>query len=86
MMRSLEMKIGQVASASGVGISAIRFYERQGLIPEPGRQPSGYRVYPAEVIGRLRFIAGAKKLGFSLREIRELLSLDEDSEATAGDV
>ncbi len=80
------MKIGEVAKAAGVGIDAIRFYEREGLIPEPARRPSGYRVYPPDVVLSLRFIRRAKELGFSLKEISELLSLEGNPQATAGDV
>ena len=80
------MKIGAVAKAAGIGIDAIRFYERQGLIPAPARQPSGYRVYSPDVVVSLRFIRRAKELGFSLQEISELLSLETAAEATAADV
>ena len=80
------MKIGEVAKAAGIGIDAVRFYERQGLIPEPPRRPSGYRVYPPDVVASLRFIKRAKQLGFSLKEISELLSLETAPNATAADV
>ncbi len=80
------MKIGEVAKAAGVGIDAVRFYEREGLIPEPARRPSGYRAYSAEVVLSLRFIRRAKELGFSLKEISELLSLETAAEATAAEV
>ena len=80
------MKIGEVAKAAGVGIDAVRFYEREGLLPKPARRPSGYREYSQDVILSLRFIKRAKELGFSLREISELLSLDRNPKATAGDV
>ncbi len=80
------MKIGEVAKAAGVGIDAVRFYEREGLIPEPARRPSGYRMYSPDVVLSLRFIRRAKELGFSLKEISELLSLETSAEATAADV
>ena len=80
------MKIGAVAKAAGLGVDAIRFYEREGLIEEPRRRPSGYREYEPEVVLQLRFIRAAKELGFSLKEIRELLSLEADASATAADV
>ncbi len=51
------------------------YYEREGLIPEPGRSESGYRQFPPETVERLRFIAHGKRLGFSLKEIRELFAL-----------
>jgi MerR family mercuric resistance operon transcriptional regulator len=69
------LKTGQVAEAANVGVETIRFYERQKLIAEPPRSPSGYRAYPEDVIDRIRFIRQAKDLGFTLNEIRELLSL-----------
>lgn len=62
------MKIGEVAKAAGIGIDAIRFYEREGLVEKPARRPSGYRVYEPDVVHRLRFIRRAKTLGFSLKE------------------
>lgn len=69
------MKIGTVAKKTGVGIETIRFYEREGLIAVPDRGPSGYREYGDDIEIRLSFIRRAKDLGFSLKEIRELLSL-----------
>ena len=80
------MTIGKVASRTGVGIETIRFFERQGLIAEPARRPSGYRDYPPDVIERVRFIKKAKELGFSLREIAELLFLRVDNDRTCADV
>ncbi len=80
------MKIGEVANAAGVGIDAIRFYEREGLIAEPARRPSGYRVYSPDVVLSLRFIRRAKVLGFSLKEIAELLFLETGAAGTAADV
>ncbi len=80
------MKIGQVAKTAGVGIDAVRFYEREGLLAKPARRPSGYREYSSDVVVHLRFIRRAKELGFSLKEIRELIALETDTKATAGDV
>jgi MerR family mercuric resistance operon transcriptional regulator len=80
------LTIGKVARATGVGIETLRFYERQGLVAEPARRPSGYRDYPPTVIQRVRFIKRAKELGFSLREIAELLSLRVDARRTRADV
>ena len=80
------MKIGEVAKAAGVGIDAVRFYEREGLLPEPARQPSGYRDYLPDAVLDLQFIKRAKELGFSLREISELLSISREPDATASDV
>lgn len=80
------LSIGQAARGAGVGIETMRFYERQGLIEEPPRTESGYRQYPQEVVARLRFIKRAKELGFSLKEIRDLLSLRVDAVTTCDDV
>src|SRR5579871_5088251 len=80
------MTIGQVAKLAGVGVETIRFYEREGLLNKPKRRQSGYRVFTSEVVARIRFIKKAKQLGFSLREIRELLFLRVDSRATAADL
>ena len=65
----------------------MRFYERQGLIEEPPpRRPSGYREYGDEVVARLGFVRRAKELGFTLKEIKELLSLRRDPFTPAADV
>lgn len=69
------MTVGQVARLGGVGVETVRFYERNGLLEEPARRASGYREYDEETANRLRFIQRAKELGFTLREIKELLSL-----------
>ncbi|HEX7340882.1 MAG TPA: heavy metal-responsive transcriptional regulator [Rhodanobacteraceae bacterium] len=74
------MRIGTVARECGVNIDTIRYYEREGLLPSPQRRPSGYREYDATALARLRFIRRAKELGFSLDDIRELLSLSADRE------
>src|SRR5918992_3473803 len=68
------LKIGEVAKASGIGIEALRFYERSGLLGRPGRTQSGYRVYDAEVLTRLDFIKRAQILGFSLHEIKQIIA------------
>ena len=72
--------IGAVARQAGVGIDTIRYYEREGLLPEPRRRASGYRDYGPGVIERLRFVRRAKDLGFTLEDIRELLALSGDHE------
>jgi len=80
------MTIGAVARRVGVGVETVRFYERQGLLEQPVRRLSGYREYNEEVIARLRFIRRAKELGFTLREIKELLSLRRDSSTPGRDL
>jgi MerR family mercuric resistance operon transcriptional regulator len=69
------MTVGQVARRAGVGVETVRFYEKHGLLEEPARRASGYREYDQGTVNRLRFIRRAKELGFTLSEIRELLSL-----------
>ena len=69
------MKIGEVSRLSGTGIETIRFYEREGLLLKPQRQPSGYRQYDDTTIERLNYIRRAKELGFTLAEVKELLEL-----------
>ena len=68
------LKIGEVAKLSGVGIEALRFYERSGLLGRPGRTQSGYRMYDTEVLERLDFIKRAQVLGFSLDEIKQIIA------------
>ena len=80
------MTIGKVAKLAGVGVETIRFYEREGLLNKPKRKQSGYRMFGPEVVIRIRFIKNVKELGFSLREIRELLFLRVDSRGTAAEV
>lgn len=77
---------GQVAKSAHVNIETIRYYERRGLIPEPPRRESGYRQYSQDTVTRIRFIKHAQELGFSLREIQELLSLRLDPTAPAIEV
>jgi len=78
--------IGQIAQQAEVGIETVRFYERQGLLAPPPRGTSGYRQYPPDSVQRLRFIRRAKALGFSLAEIRSLLSLHPGSAQSCTDV
>ena len=76
----------KLARAAGVNVETLRYYIRRGLLPEPPRRESGYRMYPPENVERLRFIKSAQELGFTLEEIQQLLSLRVDENATAGDV
>lgn len=80
------LTIGQVAKGVEVNIETIRYYERQGLIPLPPRRESGYRQYPEDIVNRVRFIKRAQELGFSLKEVAELLSLRVGPNTTCGDV
>jgi MerR family mercuric resistance operon transcriptional regulator len=69
------MTIGELARRGGVGIETVRYYQRRRLIPEPPRRSRGFREYSEETLTTLRFIRRAKGLGFSLKEIGELLRL-----------
>lgn len=78
MNTSSSLTIGAVAKRAGVPIDTIRYYEREGLLPEPLRRASGYRSYGEGTVAQLRFIRRAKALGFTLEEIRDLLALSAD--------
>lgn len=80
------LTIGQVAKRAGIGVETVRFYEREGLLEEPQRRPSGYRQFDKQIVERLLFIRRAKELGFTLKEIKELLSLRLDPSTTCADV
>ena len=72
--QSMLLKIGDVSKRSGIGIEALRFYERMGLLGRPARTNSGYRLYDSDVIERLSFIKKAQILGLSLSEIAQIIS------------
>lgn len=80
------LTIGQLAKQAGVNVETVRYYERRRLLAPTDRKPSGYRVYGEETLQRLRFIKNAQALGFTLREIAELLNLRVTSTARCGDV
>ena len=80
------LTIGKVAKSAGLGIETVRFYEREGLITPIARSESNYRLYADDGVVRLRFIKRAKTLGFTLREIKELLFLRSNPDATKEDV
>ncbi len=79
-------KAGEIAKLAGINIETLRYYERIGIMPEPRRLESRYRYYLDEDLKRLLFIKKAKEIGFSLKEINELLNLKVDSTSTCGDV
>jgi MerR family mercuric resistance operon transcriptional regulator len=72
------LRIGTVAQRGGVNLETIRYYERRQLLPKPPRTPSGYRMFGEDAVKRIQFIKRAQELGFSLREISELLALRAD--------
>ena len=82
MMRYQVMKLGEAAQAANVSVETIRFYERRGLIEQP-RKPEfcGFRTYSKDTVDRIQFIRKSQTIGFSLKEIGELLSLSVDPTA-----
>lgn len=80
------ISIGQLAKAVGVGVETVRFYERKGLLDAPARKDSGYRQYDDEAVERLRFIRRAQQVGFTLKEIQDLLGLRDDPDARRADI
>lgn len=85
-MTKRHLKIGELARMAGVSNDTVRFYERSGLIEPVERSASNYRMYTREDAARLQFIRRAKTLGFTLKEIRELLTLRHDPDATRADI
>jgi len=77
---------GRLASLAGVNTETLRYYERRGLLSDPKRRESGYRDYPVEALQVVRFIKRAQGLGFSLKEVKELLDISEKRESSCGDV
>lgn len=69
------LRSGQVATAAGVNIETLRYYERRGLLAEPDRTPGGHRLYPAETVTVLRVIKAAQRLGFTLEEVADLIDV-----------
>lgn len=80
------MNIGQAADRSGVPAKTIRYYESIGLIPEAGRTASGYRAYDRKDVETLRFVQRARSLGFSVRDVGNLLALWRDRSRASAEV
>lgn len=80
------LTIGKVARGAGLAVDTVRYYEREGLLEKPARTPGGYRRYSPEAVKRLQFIRQAKELGFTLAEIRELLTLKVAPDKSCADV
>lgn len=83
-MRTLT--VGDVARRAGVNVATLRYYERRGLLAHPPRTASNYRIYGDDAARRVLFIKRAQALGFSLEEIKDLLSLKASPTAHCGDV
>jgi DNA-binding transcriptional MerR regulator len=81
-MTSRTLRIGELAAASGVTRDALRYYERQGLLPRSHRTAGGFREYDGAAVDRIRFIKQAQSHGLTLREIRDLVSHPSDAGRT----
>lgn len=80
------LTIGKLAKAAGVNLETVRFYERQGLLPKPARTSVGYRAFTPDMVRRIRFIKRAQILGFTLAEIKDLLTLSSTTRSSCGTV
>ena len=80
------MQIGELARITSTKVKTIRFYEKIGLLPEPGRTAGNYRDYGGDHLARLSFIRRARDLGFTLDQVRELLALSDDRDRSCGAV
>jgi DNA-binding transcriptional MerR regulator len=69
------MRIGEIAAQASVNVQTIRFYEREGLLRKPARTPGGYRSYERQDLERVNFIRVCQNLGFTLREVQELIRI-----------
>ena len=83
---SQRLTIGKLAELADVSANAVRFYEREGLMPVPAKTDSGYRLYDAQAVDRLRFIKQSQLCGFTLSEIQDLLRLRDGASTCCNDV
>src|SRR6266446_5907329 len=80
------LAIGVLSKRTGCNVETIRFYEREGLLPAPARSPGGYRLYSKDHLKRLTFIRRARALGFSIDEVRKLLTLADERKRPCAEV
>lgn len=85
-MKSEARTIGQLAEATGTKVETIRYYEKIGLLQEPARTAGNYRAYSADHLARLSFVRRARDLGFTLDEVRALISLSDRKGQSCGEV
>ena len=83
MVVTMKLRIGEVARYAGVSVPTVRYYEASGLITSQGRADNGYRLFSRESISRMKFILHAKEAGFTIKEIRDLISLLEQEYSAA---
>ncbi|MGQ0640866.1 MAG: heavy metal-responsive transcriptional regulator [Gemmatimonadaceae bacterium] len=83
---STALRIGRVAERANVNVQTLRYYERRGLIPPASRRPSGYREFSDDTVRRVRFIKHAQELGFSLRDVHELIELRQSGTRSSAQV
>jgi MerR family transcriptional regulator, copper efflux regulator len=86
MNGSSELQIGEIAMHSGVSVDTVRYYERLKLLPRADRSKGGFRIFSIETVERIKFIKQAQEMGFSLNEVKELLSLRNNPNSTGADV
>lgn len=79
-MKTEDLSIGDLGRATDTKVETIRYYERIGLLPEPGRTAGNYRIYSRQHLGRLSFIRRARELGFSIEQVSELLGLSDQQD------
>lgn len=80
----MALKVSEVADRAGVSPDAVRFYEKEGLLPAPPRSPSGYRQYDDSIPPRIHFIKGAQEMGLKLAEVKELLEIQDKGACPCG--
>ena len=80
----MSLKVSELADRAGVSADTVRYYEKEGLLPEPGRTHAGYRQYDLDAIERLHFIRGAQTLGLKLGDIKELLAIRDRGACPCG--
>jgi MerR family copper efflux transcriptional regulator len=80
------LTVSQVAERGGINLQTVRYYEREGLLTPVSRNEAGYRIFSSAQVRRIRFIKRAQELGFSLKEIKDLLSLRIEAHTTQGDI
>ena len=85
-MSNAPLTIGGLSDATGVKVETIRYYEKEGLLPDPPRSPGGHRLYPESLVKRVFFVRRSRELGFTLSEVRNLLELVDGGTFTCAEV